>query len=55
MHQKTKDYYMGLIYCMRNDIKNAYFYLNRAAEKGKKAAIETLKELKEKKIIPDES
>ena len=51
MHQKTKDYYTGLMHCIRNDIENGYFYLNRAAEKGKKAAIEILKELEEKHLI----
>ena len=51
MHQKTKDYYQGLMYCIQNDIENAVFYLKRAADKGKKAAIETLKELEEKNLI----
>lgn len=38
MHQKNNDYYLGLIYCVRNDIDNAYFYLGRAAKKGNKKA-----------------
>jgi TPR repeat protein len=54
MCDKIKDYYEGLLYCVRNDIEKAIFYLERAASKGQQAAIETLKELKEKKIIPDE-
>ena len=52
MHQKKNDHYWGLIYCVRNDIDNAYFYLNRAAKKGNKVAIKTIKELKEKKLLP---
>ena len=26
MRQKNNDYYLGLMYCVRNDIENAYFY-----------------------------
>ena len=52
MQQKSNDYYLGLIYCTLNDIENAYFHLNRAAKKGNKIAMNTLKELKEKKLLP---
>jgi len=52
MHQKKDDYYMGLLYCIRNDIEKAYFYLNRAATKGNKVAKRTLKELEEKNFLP---
>jgi TPR repeat protein len=51
MRKKKNDYYWGLIYCTRNDIENAYFYLNRAAKKGNEAAIQTLHELKEKNLL----
>jgi TPR repeat protein len=51
MHQKKNDYYWGLIYCTRNDIENAYFYLNRAANAGNEVAMQTLKELKEKNLL----
>jgi TPR repeat protein len=54
MCEKNNDYYEGLLYCIRNDIEKAIFYLQRAASKGQQGAIETLKELKEKKVIPDE-
>ena len=51
MHQKKDDYYIGLLYCIRNDIEKAYFYLNRAAIKGNKVAKKTLKELEEKNFL----
>lgn len=51
MRQKKNDYYWGLIYCTQNDIENAYFYLNRAANAGNEVAIQTLKELKEKNLL----
>jgi TPR repeat protein len=51
MRQKKNDYYWGLIYCTRNDIENAYFYLNRAAKNGNEVAIHTLNELKEKNLL----
>lgn len=53
MHQKKNDYYMGLLYCIRNDIDKAYFYLNRAAIKGNKIAKKTLNELEQKNFLPN--
>lgn len=52
MFQKNNDSYLGLLYCVCNDIDNAYFYLNRAAKKGDAVAIKTLIELKEKNLLP---
>jgi hypothetical protein len=52
MHQKTNDYYLGLLYCVCNDIENAYFYLNRATKRGNEIAKQTLEELKEKNLLP---
>jgi hypothetical protein len=40
---------------MRNDIENAVFYLERAAHHGKKEAIETLQELKDKNLLPQKT
>jgi TPR repeat protein len=51
MNKKKNDYYWGLIYCTRNDIANAYYYLNRAANAGNEVAVQTLKELKEKNLL----
>jgi TPR repeat protein len=52
MHQRNNNYYLGLLYCVCNDIDKAYFYLDRAAKKGNKAAEDTLQELKEKNVLP---
>ena len=52
MRQENNNYYLGLLYCVCNDIDNAYFYLDRAAKKGNKAAEDTLKELREKNVLP---
>jgi len=49
---RSKNCYLGLLYCVCNDIENAYFYLNRAAKEGNKIAIKTIKELNEKKLLP---
>jgi TPR repeat protein len=52
MDPSSNDYRLGLIYCMRNDIESAYFYLMRAARAGHEGARETLEELKEKNLLP---
>jgi TPR repeat protein len=52
MRSKINNRYLGLLYCVCNDIENAYFYLNRAAKKGDEVAIKTINELKEKKLLP---
>jgi TPR repeat protein len=51
MHQSSNDYCLGLMYCIRNDIKQALFYLQRAANAGNVDAQETLEELKEKNLL----
>jgi TPR repeat protein len=51
MSQSSNDYCLGLMYCIRNDIKHALFYLQRAANAGHVSARETLEELKEKNLL----
>ncbi|MBV8801765.1 MAG: hypothetical protein JO131_02135 [Gammaproteobacteria bacterium] len=49
--QKMDDYQKALMYCIRNDIENAYFHLNRAANAGHKIAMSALKELEDKNLL----